>query len=59
MIDCKEETQEPIHNAFHDHLDACRQCADQPFNLCPDGEIIIRKTAEDMTEPLPGFDGWL
>ncbi len=28
---------------FHKHLDACRQCMNQPFNLCPKGTALLRK----------------
>lgn len=35
----------PAHKAaadFHDHLDGCEQCREQPFNLCPTGDRLIR-----------------
>lgn len=35
--------------AFHDHLDLCQQCRDNPFGLCPVGFGIL--TAE--SSPLP------
>lgn len=36
-------------SAFHDHLDACRQCADHPFALCPIGAELLRKEATSAT----------
>ena len=44
-------------NAFHDHLDKCQQCRDNPFRLCDTGATLIQSapqgqwTAED--QPLP------
>lgn len=40
-------------NKFHDHLDVCKQCADQPFNLCPVGAAALQRAA---TEPLTTHD---
>jgi len=28
---------------FHAHLDECERCRNQPFNLCPEGDLILRK----------------
>lgn len=28
---------------FHDHLDVCKQCRNQPFNLCPVGHSKIKE----------------
>ncbi len=27
--------------AFHAHLDRCRQCSERPFDLCPTGEVLL------------------
>ena len=27
---------------FHDHLDECKQCMEQPFNLCATGEVLLK-----------------
>ncbi len=32
-------------NKFHDHLDACRQCREHPFDLCLIGAAILRIVA--------------
>jgi hypothetical protein len=35
----------PAHKAaadFHDHLDECEQCREQPFNLCATGDRLIK-----------------
>jgi len=29
--------------AFHDHLDQCPNCANRPFDLCDEGERLIRE----------------
>jgi len=31
--------------AFHAHLDGCRQCAEDPFNLCPTGARLLERAA--------------
>lgn len=28
---------------FHDHLDACEQCREHPFELCPEGSKKLRE----------------
>jgi len=28
---------------FHDHLDECEKCEKNPFDLCPAGELILKK----------------
>lgn len=35
---------------FHDHLDACRQCEQHPFDLCPIGAALL--VAEVQSDPL-------
>jgi hypothetical protein len=32
-------------NVFHNHLDVCKQCAEHPFALCPEGTKLLRKAA--------------
>lgn len=37
---------EPI-DVFHAHLDCCRRCREEPFNLCPIGQrTLVTATAE-------------
>ena len=38
--------------AFLDHLDVCRQCSAQPFNLCATGERLLQKTMEFRPNPV-------
>ncbi len=38
-------------DAFHAHLNVCTRCANQPFNLCNTGKILIERTA-----PAPKMD---
>lgn len=33
--------------AFHAHLDVCKQCRDNPFGLCKTGEALLLATAEE------------
>jgi hypothetical protein len=41
-------------NKFHDHLDVCKRCEQQPFNLCPVGDLLIRAEVAKITPaPLP------
>lgn len=37
----KGEAVPPV-TLFHDHLDACRQCAGNPFDLCATGNQLLR-----------------
>jgi len=30
---------------FHQHLDRCARCAQQPFNLCPVGALLLQRGA--------------
>jgi hypothetical protein len=36
---------EPDPNKFHDHLDVCSQCRNQPLNLCPIGFAFLKEEA--------------
>jgi hypothetical protein len=29
-------------DAFHNHLDNCKQCRNNPFNMCPAGDALIK-----------------
>jgi hypothetical protein len=46
-----EPAEEPIvprpdpAERFHAHLDECPRCANEPFNLCPVGNILLLATA--------------
>ena len=31
--------------SFHEHLDECSQCANNPFNLCAIGEKLLIEAA--------------
>ena len=33
---------------FHRHLDVCARCEQQPFNLCPEGEKLLKLSAMPM-----------
>jgi hypothetical protein len=33
------------HKAFNAHLDQCKQCREQPFNLCPAGVLLLTAAA--------------
>ena len=34
-------------DAFHAHLEACKQCREQPFNLCAVGTPLLKLAAEE------------
>jgi hypothetical protein len=39
------------HLDFNKHLDSCRRCASQPFNLCLTGaQLLHAAVAEDKTD---------
>lgn len=33
---------------FHAHLDACEQCREHPFNLCPEGEKLLHQAGQTI-----------
>jgi len=39
-------------NKFHAHLDECRRCAEQPFNLCPVGARLLGAAATGTVAPV-------
>lgn len=34
-----------MKNEFHDHLDKCERCRNEPFNLCREGSLLLKQTA--------------
>jgi hypothetical protein len=44
----------PWVNTFHDHLDVCKRCAEQPFNLCPVGAKALKDSVESAQTEAPG-----
>lgn len=32
---------------FHAHLECCRQCENNPFNLCPVGTVLLKQSVEE------------
>lgn len=39
--------------AFHAHLDVCKRCREQPFNLCPIGNAELQKAGSNLIRILP------
>lgn len=37
---------------FHKHLDECRQCREEPFNLCPLGDAFIMQAGAELVVEL-------
>lgn len=44
-----------MSNVFHDHLDQCQRCRTQPFNLCPDGDRLLRTAATNVVTYIPAM----
>jgi hypothetical protein len=47
----REETRvskdfEADRDAFHSHLDECRRCREEPFNLCARGAKLLKTAVE-------------
>lgn len=40
-------------NVFHQHLDVCKRCREQPFNLCIVGQAKLREAVQQATKPQP------
>ena len=45
-----------IPNRFHDHLDACSRCANNPFNLCEEGARILEQEVQEIGSGLTFAD---
>lgn len=43
-------------NVFHQHLDHCKQCREQPFNLCPIGLKTLNQAVQDSTPKMTFVD---
>lgn len=43
---------DPKMDAFHAHLDVCKQCFNHPLELCPIGNGLIRAAVESITGSL-------
>lgn len=35
-----------LENAFHKHLDECKQCNGNPFQLCLLGELLLKSAVQ-------------
>jgi hypothetical protein len=40
---------EKLQKTFHDHLDLCKQCRENPFGLCDDGQNIMSVISFEMS----------
>lgn len=40
-----DEDQYELIDEFHEHLDRCDQCRNHPFDLCKEGESLLKKAA--------------
>lgn len=40
-------------DAFHAHLDACQRCENQPFDLCPIGQGLLKQAAVGLPRAPP------
>lgn len=45
-------------NVFHQHLDNCKKCREQPFNLCPIGYKKLQE-AVAATRPVASFEDFI
>jgi hypothetical protein len=41
----------PEVDAFHAHLDCCKQCMNNPFDLCAEGRRLINAAADNLSIP--------
>lgn len=41
-----------VADPFHDHLDICRQCRENPFRLCPTGARLLKQAGEAALKAL-------
>jgi hypothetical protein len=49
-------------DAFHKHLDECKQCEENPFDLCIVGRLLFERASKAVTNALPTMfpvpEGW-
>lgn len=43
--------EKPLNDRFHEHLDECPHCADNPFELCELGSELLNDAVESMNLP--------
>jgi Zn-dependent alcohol dehydrogenase len=36
---------------FNKHVEECRRCATEPFNLCEIGSVLLKATMVETTKP--------
>lgn len=50
----------PEMNVFHDHLDVCAQCREDPFNLCVEGQRRLKEAVVGIPAycGVPLVGGW-
>jgi hypothetical protein len=41
------------NSKFHKHLDICKRCESQPFDLCPEGSKILINEVEEIEKDNP------
>jgi hypothetical protein len=41
-----------IIDKFYEHLDACEQCRNHPFDLCLTGDKLLIKAATTLTDDM-------
>lgn len=46
-----DRDKEPA-DVFHEHLDACRQCEENPFDLCAAGQALLEKAGRAIAAGL-------
>ena len=43
----------PLDGVYHQHLDKCSRCMNQPFNLCPLGAKLLVEEFNDACKDTP------
>ena len=43
-------------DSFHRHLDICKRCREEPFNLCPTGRTLLEAQVEQNADELRRHD---
>lgn len=37
-----------LNDKFHRHLDVCKRCRENPFAMCPVGDLLIRASVDEV-----------
>ena len=46
----------PARDAFHAHLDVCRQCEQHPFDCCSEGQKLAKEAVKEGVKMIKSWE---